>query len=254
MRLNASRMRPLLSKNSLTFYSLLTIDCDHHSMNLGFMVDGSATVQLSGEGNFNKSLEFVANFITSFDNATKPGMVVFSEDPHLVFNFSKYKNPADAIAAVQKATYPGGGRKTGEALNFVRRNLFPESATENNKPNYLIILTSGASYDFVKTPAKLLREENVAIFSIGVGKDYDVDELKLITGDNGTRVYETSFKDLGNLNRMLKKEICRCKLFLFELLLCYVYLNLGTFLFIFFSLAWFVGSILLATRTFEMLR
>ena len=230
MRLNALRMRPILSKNSLTFYSLLTIDCDHHSMNLGFMVDGSATVELSGEGNFNKSLEFVANFITSFDVsdiATKPGMVVFSEDPHLVFNFSKYKNPADAIAAVQMATYPGGGRKTGKALNFVRRNLFSESATESNKPNYLIILASGASYDFVKTPAKLLREGNVTIFSIGVGKDYDVDELKLITGDNGTRVYETSFKDLGDLSRLLKKEICRCELFVSEFLLCYVYLNVG---------------------------
>ena len=86
MRLNALIMRPILRKNSLPFYSLLTIDCDHHNMNLGFMVDGSATVELSGEGNFNKSLEFVANFITSFDVsdiATKPGMVVFSEDPHL---------------------------------------------------------------------------------------------------------------------------------------------------------------------------
>lgn len=184
-------------------------------MNLGFMVDGSATVELSGEGNFNKFLEFVANLIASFhvsDNAANSGMVVFSEDPHLVFNFSAHKNSADAMAAVQMASYPSRGRKTGKALNFVRRNLFSESATQNNKLNYLIILASGASYDLVKTPAKLLREKNVTIFSIGVGKDYDVDELKLITGDNGTGVYETSFKDLGDLNSKLKKEICRCKL------------------------------------------
>jgi len=184
-------------------------------MNLGFMVDGSATVELSGEGNFNRSLDFVANLIASFDvsnNATNPGMVVFSEDPHLVFNFSEHKNSADTMAAVQMATYPSRGRKTGKALNFVRRNLFSESATKNNKPNYLIILASGASYDLVRTPAKLLRENNVTIFSIGVGKDYDVDELKLITGDNRTRVYEASFKDLGDLNSNLKKEICRCKL------------------------------------------
>lgn len=204
--------------NTLTLHLLLTIDCDHHNMNLGFMVDGSASVELSGEGNFNKSLDFVANLIASFDvseNATNPGMVVFSEDPHLVFHFSKHENSANAIAAVKMATYPSRGRKTGKALNFVRRNLFSESATENKKPNYLIILASGVSYDLVKTPAKLLREDNVTIFSIGVGKDYDVNELKLITGDNGTRVYETSFKDLGDLNKMLKKEICQCKLFLF---------------------------------------
>ena len=184
------------------------------------MVDGSATVELSGEGNFNKSLDFVANLIASFDvseNAASPGMIVFSEDPHLVFNFSKHQNSEDAMAAVQMASYPSRGRKTGKALNFVRRNLFSESATQKSKPNYLIILTSGVSYDLVRTPAKLLREENVTIFIIGVGKDYDVDELKLITGDNGTRVYETSFTDLRDLNGKLKNDICRCKLFLFDM-------------------------------------
>lgn len=185
-------------------------------MNLGFLVDGSATVELSGEGNFNRSLDFIANLIKSFDvseNATSPGMVVFSEDPHLTFNFSEYKNSAEAAAAAKMASYPNLGRKTGKALNFVRRDLFTESATKDSKPNYLIILTSGVSYDQVEAPSKLLREENVTIFGIGVGKDYDVNELKLIAGANGTRVYTTSFADLGNLNKKLKKEICQCKLF-----------------------------------------
>lgn len=202
-------------------------------MNLGFMVDGSATVELLGKGNFNKSLEFVANLIGSFDvseNATSSGMVVFSEDPHLIFNFSKHKNSADVMAAVKMAPYPNLGRKTGKALNFVRRDLFSESVTQNSKNNYLIILASGVSYDLVKTPAILLREENVAIFSIGVGKDYDVDELKLITGGNGTRVYTTSFEDLGDLNKKLKKEICVCKLILLNFLFSFVSVNLESFL------------------------
>ena len=188
-------------------------------MNLGFLVDGSATVELSGKGNFNKSLEFVANFIGSFnvsENATSPGMVVFSEDPHLIFNFSKHENLSSATAAVKMAPYPNRGRKTGKALNFTRSDLFSESATQNAKNNYLIILTSGVSYDLVETPAKLLREGNVTIFSVGVSKDVDVDELKLIAGDNGTRVYTTSFKDLGDLNKKLKKEICLCKLLLLK--------------------------------------
>lgn len=196
----------------------LPTDCDHHIMNLGFLVDGSATVELSGAGNFNKSLEFVANLIKSFDvseNATSPGMVVFSQDPHLTFSFSEYKNSAEATAAAKTASYPNLGRKSGKALNFVRPNLFTESATKDSKPNYLIILTSGVSYDLVKTPSKLLRKENVTIFGIGVGRDYDVDELKLITGDSGTRVYTTSFADLGNLNKRLKKEICQCKLLVY---------------------------------------
>ena len=184
-------------------------------MNLGFLVDGSAIVELSGKGNFNKSLDFVASMIGSFDvsqNATRPGMVVFSQNPHLVFNFSRHENSVDAMADVRTASYPNSGRKTGKALNFVRRKLFSESATREEVSNYLIFLTNGASYDFVETPAKLLREQNVTIFSIGIGNDYSVEELKLITGYNDTRVYTTTYQDLQGLQKTLKKEICRCKL------------------------------------------
>ena len=184
-------------------------------MNLGFLVDGSAAVELSGKGNFNKSLVFVSKLIGSFDvskNATRPGLVVFSEDPHLVFNFSLYETLSDVMASIQMASFPGRGRKTGKALNFVRRNLFAESVVKN-KSNYLIFLSNGASYDFVKTPARLLREQNVTIFSIGISNNNDVDQLKEISGGNTTRLYQTNYRELDGLRKKLKQEICRCESF-----------------------------------------
>ena len=185
-------------------------------MNLGFLVDGSAAVELSGKGNFNKSLVFVSKLIGSFGvskNATRPGLVVFSEDPHLVFNFSLYETLSDVMASTQMASFPGRGRKTGKALYFVRRNLFGESAIKNKsiKNNYLIFLSNGASYDFVKTPARLLREQNVTIFSIGIGNNNDVDQLIEIAGDNRTRLYQTNYRELDGLHKKLKQEICRCE-------------------------------------------
>lgn len=198
-------------KRSLTFFVFL--DCDHQVMNLGFLVDGSAAVELSGKGNFNKSLVFVSKLLGSFDvskNATRPGLVVFSEDPHLVFNFSLYETLSDVMASTQMASFPGLGRKTGKALNFVRRNLFAESVVKN-KSNYLIFLSNGASYDFVKTPARLLREQNVTIFSIGIGNNNDVEQLKEIAGDNRTRLYQTNYRELDGLHKKLKQEICRCE-------------------------------------------
>lgn len=195
-----------------TFF--LSPDCDHHAMNLGFLVDGSSSVELSGNGNFNKSLEFIASLIGSFDvseNATHSGMAVFSENPHLVFNFSRHQNSSVAMAAVRMAVYPNSGRKIGKALNFVRRSLFTETANRRGVSNYLIFITNGASYDYVKTPAELLRQQNVTVFSIGIGNDYSIEELELITGYNDTRVYQTNYRDLVGLHKTLKKEICRCK-------------------------------------------
>lgn len=200
-------------KRFLPFFVFL--DCDHQLMNLGFLVDGSAAVELSGQGNFNASLAFISKLIGSFDvskNTTRPGLVVFSEDPHLVFNFSLCETLSDVMASAKMASFPGLGRKAGKALNFVRRNLFAESVVKN-KPNYLIFLSNGASYDFVKTPARLLREQNVTIFSIGIGNNNDVEQLKEIAGDNRTRLYQTNYRELDGLHKKLKQEICRCECF-----------------------------------------
>ena len=96
-------------------------------MNLGFLVDGSAAVELSGKGNFNKSLVFVSKLIGSFDvsrNATRPGLVVFSEDPHLVFNFSLYETLSDVMASTQMAflsSFQNWKSLTFCSSQFVRR-------------------------------------------------------------------------------------------------------------------------------------
>lgn len=83
-------------------------DCVHHAMNIGFLVDASASVELSGEGNFNKSLAFVANLIKSFSitrNETHVGMVVFSDNPQLVLDFKRGDALEDAVIAVYNASY-----------------------------------------------------------------------------------------------------------------------------------------------------
>ena len=200
-------------------------DCDHHAMNIGFLVDASASVELSGEGNFNKSLAFVANLIKSFSitrNETHVGMVVFSDNPQLALDFKRGDALEDAVIAVYNASYANRGRQTGKALTYVRRYLFSESVMQRNVPNYLVFLTSGTSYDLTKTPASLLRGNIITVFATAVGSDYDVEELKYVTGDNGTRVYKTSFSKLGDVGTVLKMEICKSKCRRYELHYFYI--------------------------------
>ena len=183
-------------------------------MNIGFLVDASSAVELSGNGNFNKSLAFVANLIQSFSvtrNTTHVGMAVFSNSPHLALDFKDGDISSEAVAAVHNASYLNRGRQTGKALTYVRRYLFSESVMKRNVPNYLVFLTIGTSYDLLKTPSSLLRDNNITVFAVGVGDDYDVKELKHVTGNNGERVYETSFSNLADVGTSLKKEICESK-------------------------------------------
>ena len=173
-------------------------------------------MDLSGSGHFNKTLEFVKGLIEYLDVAKERahvGLAIFSSDVYQVFNFDDYYNSTEAIAAVNSAYFPNQGRHIGKALNYVRHKMFSSAALRKDVSNYLVLVTTGSSYDLVRTPAKTLRERNVTIFAVGVGNDYDEDELKEISGHND-QVYGTSFDGLKDLKKKQKKQICLCKFFL----------------------------------------
>ena len=184
--------------------------CEGQYINIGFLIDGSVSMDLSGAGNFNKTLEFVKGVIEYFHISKKGanvGLAIFSDDFHLVFNFDDYYNSSAAVAAMSNVSYPNKGRKSSKALNYARNKMFSESELRKDASNYLVFITTGSSYDLVKTPAKDLRDKNVTIFAIGVGNDYDEMELVEISGDS-KRVYGTPFDGLHDLKEELKRQIC----------------------------------------------
>ena len=190
-------------------YSFFT-GCEGQYINVGFLMDGSASMDLSGAGHFNRTLEFVKGVIEQFDISKKRanvGLAVFSSDFHLVFNFDDYYNSSAAVATTSNVSYPNEGRKIGKALNYARNKMFLRSKLRKDASNYLVFITTGSSYDLIKTPAKDLRDRNVTIFAIGVGNDYDKTELMEISGDS-KRVFETSFDRLNDIKEELKRQIC----------------------------------------------
>lgn len=192
------------------------LGCEGQYINVGFLVDGSASMDLSGSGHFNKTLEFVKGLIEYLDvskERARVGMAVFSSDVYQVFNFDDYDNSTEAITAVNNAPFPNQGRHIGKALNYVRHKMFSSTTLRKDVSNYLVLVTTGSSYDLVRTPAKSLRDRNVTIFAIGVGDDYDEDELEEISGSGGDQVYGTSFDGLEDLKKELKKQICLRKSF-----------------------------------------
>ena len=171
-------------------------------------------MELSGSGHFNKTLEFVKGLIEYLDVSKERahvGLAIFSSDVYQVFSFDDYLNSTEANVAVNGVSFPNQGRHIGKALNYVRHKMFSNSKLRKDVSNYLVFVTAGSSYDLVRTPAKDLRDRNVTIFVVGVGDDYDEDELKEISGNDGSQVYGTSFDGLKDLRKELKKQICLCE-------------------------------------------
>ncbi len=64
-------------------------------MELGFLVDGSESINTPNKTNFKKSLEFVKSIVKTFrisQSEVRVGLTVFSTDVNSVFKFNKYSD------------------------------------------------------------------------------------------------------------------------------------------------------------------
>ena len=185
--------------------------CTSNKLNLGFLVDSSGSIEKSGKGNYQRILNFVKNLATRFPiskNLTNVGMAIFAEEPRLRFDFNKYNDAEQASDAINSSSYLGSGTLTGRALQFVRKNLF--TGARQARANVLVVVTDGASQDYVSAPARQLRDMNVTIYVVAVGEDYDEKELQSIaSGPNMTHILKVDFDKLEDLYTELRLKICQ---------------------------------------------
>ena len=96
-------------------------------VDLGFIIDGSGSIEHYGKGNFRRCLDFVKAVAQRFntDNGrTRIGVVLFSFRPRLIFDFKRYRNKGQILRAISRIPYPRGGTKTGRAMRFAYSRLF----------------------------------------------------------------------------------------------------------------------------------
>ena len=70
----------------------------------------------------------------------------------------------------------GGEPNTGEALTKAKA-LFDNDARKGVS-NIALVITRGKSKDDIKGPSQELRNSGVTVFSVGIGKNYDLKELR----------------------------------------------------------------------------
>lgn len=186
-------------------------ECHQRRLDLAFVVDGSDNIK--HKVNFRRMLHFVKTLIASFDvrpRGVRVAVVVYSRRPHLLFNLGSYRRPRNMFRRIDRARYMGGSIKTGVALLFVRKKVF----RVGSRPKVCVILTSGKSRDLVrgtKGPAKVLMGQGVDIIAIGVTRTAKHSQLKEMASSRGL-VFNTHFKLLPGIARIVKKAICngRC--------------------------------------------
>lgn len=177
-------------------------------MDLGFLIDGSGSIEHYGKGNFRRVLNFVERMVQSFiisRRFTRVGVVVFSKRPRGIFPVTRYGTRKYVIAAIRRIKYPRGGTRTGKALVYARKYLFSQS---RKRKKVLIVLTDGRSQDRVMKAAHALRRKAVEIFALGVGRRYSMKQLIQMATDRN-HVYTAAFRNLGSVIRAIKNKACK---------------------------------------------
>ena len=187
------------------FYLVCTLPVD-----LGFLIDGSGSIEYQGKGNFPRMLNFVKSVVSFFEvsrGKSRVGFVLFSSHTIPIFPFGRYSSKGQILKAIERVRYPRGGTRIGKALDFTRHYLFKGSSLQGRK-RVLVLLTDGLSQDRVGSAASRMKATGVEVFAIGLGKKVKHRQLRLIATDRN-HVMTTSFSTLMTLILKLKNEICR---------------------------------------------
>ncbi|KAM9486840.1 collagen alpha-3(VI) chain-like [Clarias gariepinus] len=170
-----------------------------------FLIDGTTMMQRD----FPAIQQTILNIAENLDvglNKVRISVVQYSEDPKLEFLLNEHSTKEEVRQAVRRMRLKGGRiLNTGQALNWVSRNIYQRSAgsrIEEGVPQFLILVTGGKSNDDVSGPANQLKLSYVAPMAVGSG-NADSEELKLISLRPGDAHIIRNFQQKPGLEQRL---------------------------------------------------
>ena len=153
--------------------------------------------------------EIIGGFNVGY-STTRVAAVIFSSSNYVkkMFTLERYYDKAKIYEVIDKQIHPSGDTYTGMAMDLVSREIYNTSQDRPDVPNVCIIITDGNADDKIPDPAERLRRTGTTIFAVGVGKNYNRQQLITITG-NPLHVYTADFKELQSIITEIKESACR---------------------------------------------
>ncbi|XP_036049543.1 collagen alpha-4(VI) chain-like [Onychomys torridus] len=181
--------------------------CKSKKADIIFLIDGSESINPK---DFEKMKEFMERMVNQSNigaDKIQIGLLQFSSTPREEFRLNQYSSKVDMRRAILNVKQMNDGTHTGEALNFTLPFFDSSRGGRPSVYQYLIVITDGGSQDNVALPAKALRDRNIIIFAIGVGKAQR-SQLLEIANDQDKVYHKENFEFLQNLEKKILYEVC----------------------------------------------
>lgn len=185
--------------------NLLAYLVDTSRKDIVFLLDGSQGTSRA----FPAMRDFVERVVQRLSvgaNQDRVAVVQYSREPEVHFYLNTHSTKEQIVDSLKRLSHKGGTTlNTGEALQYVRDNVFTDSAGSRRLqgvPQMLILLSSGRSSDNVDTPALALKQQGVLVIGIGA-KNSDKSELQKISFDPSYALSVPEFSELPNMQEQL---------------------------------------------------
>ncbi|XP_041058158.1 von Willebrand factor [Carcharodon carcharias] len=169
-----------------------------------FLVEASDRV---GEGNFNKTKEFMIKTVEKFhetEQTTHVSVVQYSDKVNDEFSFISVQRSQEVIERIRQMRYHGGEHtNTGNALmHIIEATLTTQNGAREEAPDLVFMITSNPPSDSITNPINNVKESDVALISIVVGTDIDIAEFPL-------PVVPTNYDNITNIIDEVYKTCCQ---------------------------------------------
>ncbi|CAC5361943.1 COL6A [Mytilus coruscus] len=177
-------------------------------LDLVFLVDGSSRVSPS---DFMQEKAFVSSQTMEYfisPDRVRIGVLLFSDGVWEIVDFKVSVNNGDYIHKISDMAQPFGDLLINNALKSVKE-LFRKEGRPDAK-RAVVLITSGRSRILWQSfhEARQLRQEQIALFAIGVGRGVSRSELIGITSDSNNILHVDTFNSLFSLSAKLHELIC----------------------------------------------
>ncbi|XP_052073798.1 uncharacterized protein LOC127711730 [Mytilus californianus] len=177
-------------------------------LDLVFLVDGSSLVSPS---DFIQEKAFLSSQTMEYfisPDRVRIGVLLFSDGVWETVDFKVSVNNGDYIHKISDMAQPFGDLLINNALKSVKE-LFRKEGRPDAK-RAVVLITSGRSRILWQSfrEARQLRQEQIALFAIGVGRGVSRSELIGITSDSNNILQVDTFNSLFSLSAKLHELIC----------------------------------------------
>lgn len=198
---------------TLLFVLLLFPTACQTAIDLAFLVDGSASVERYGIGNFRRLIDFVRDVVLGFRisrSNTRVGTIVFGTKPYLLFGFNSYTNTGALFNRLNKGVqYPKSGSRIGRALLMAQNQLFRKNPRRTRTTKVVVVITDGSSMDNVAAPSTALKARGVRIYCVGVGRYINGPQLDIMASPpRKNHIFTADWSHLGVVVNDLRNAIC----------------------------------------------